>query len=112
MGLLPTRTAADKYGVNAYCAEYEAYSAADSKRVERMKRYRQETDRAREPRLLSASLTGAPPEVRDYGHARRTDLTERHDIPLPLAKALNVKHDPHPWPQPRGRQDHQSADRQ
>lgn len=91
MGLLPFRRPDDPDGVNALAAEFDAIRASDAQRIGRMEQYRREGEKARDVSLLRRVGGGAA--ERDYGHRRQRNYeTYRHDIPLPLGKALNVKH--------------------
>lgn len=68
--------------------EYEALAHAASTRVERMKNYRDEQDRVRDPHMEVYTQ-----DLTDYGHRRREDgQPKKHSIALPLGKALTVKH--------------------
>lgn len=90
MALLNIRTNADPDGVNQYGAEFADLRTADAERINRMSLYRRENEDARKTNLLAKIQQ---PDTRDYGRAqRRRHDTFRHDIPLPLGKALTVKH--------------------
>lgn len=68
-------------------AEFEALRQADSHRLSLFKDYREEVNSAR----FSSIYAGA--ESSDYGqHVDYKNKPPRHNLPLPLAKALNVKH--------------------
>ena len=91
MSLLPKRRPDDPDNVNVFASEFEALRSADSARIDRMNQYRAEGQEARSPELMHA--VGASAEARDYNkRTRREQPTFRHHIPLPLSKALNVKH--------------------
>src|ERR1044072_3293395 len=66
-------------------AEFEGLYTADGTRLRRYTDYRKENEAGRE---------GMPPgETFDYGQRQRSDgAVQRHRIPLPLGKALTVKH--------------------
>lgn len=68
-------------------SEFDVLNATASERVTRQKQYRDEGNRARElNKRISVDTT-------DYGRRPRTDgLPQRHNIPLPLGKAMTVKH--------------------
>lgn len=70
-------------------AEFDALDSAYSSRVERFSTYRTEQERIRDPRLEVDRDRGG-----DYGRLRdrSNDTPQRHHIPLPLGKAVTVKH--------------------
>ena len=72
----------------AVTAEYRALETAYNERVQRMKQYRDEGVRVRDPNMTLNSA-----DLSDYGRRPRTDgLPHRHRITLPLGKAITVKH--------------------
>ena len=73
--------------IESLAAEFEALRQADASRLQRFKDYREENSSARFGGVNVAT------ESYDYGQGgRRPTETPRHNLPLPLGKALNVKH--------------------
>lgn len=69
-------------------AECDDLSAAASERIARMRTYREEGNRVRDPNLYSP-----PSQTEDYGHRRKQPaVRQRHKLTLPLGKAMTVKH--------------------
>lgn len=69
-------------------AEFDALTVSSGERIERMKMYRDEGMAVRDPNV---DLNSA--DLKDYGRERRSDgVPRRHNIPLPLSKAMTVKH--------------------
>lgn len=70
-------------------AEFQALTAAASERVTRQQLYRDEGNRVRDPNLDVASA-----DTSDYGRRPKNadGNPQRHRIPLPLGKAMTVKH--------------------
>ena len=68
--------------------EFRALEVANSERVSRGTTYRDEQNRIRDPQMQVNSDTW------DYGNRARHDdgQPHRHNIPLPLGKAMTVKH--------------------
>jgi hypothetical protein len=73
----------------AFCsAEYRALSAAASERIRRFEEYRSEANAVRDPAVKAQN-----PDVSDYGRRpSNRSMPQRHRIPLPLGKAMTVKH--------------------
>jgi len=74
--------------IGAASAEYRALQVAASERIQRMEQYRTEGNAVRD-----SSVRAAEPDHNDYGRARSNrSVPQRHRIPLPLGKAMTVKH--------------------
>lgn len=74
--------------LDAVAAEYNALDLAYAARVERMTTYREEQLKVRDPNMAVARA-----DVSDYGRRPQHDAQpRRHQIPLPLGKAITVKH--------------------
>jgi hypothetical protein len=87
-----SRESSDPDGIAVYGAEYADLRKTSSERIDRMTEYRRENSRARERGILERGV-GEPSTTYDYGKRSRARTAGfRHDIPLPLGKALNVKH--------------------
>ncbi len=73
-------------------AEFMALAQQASERTTRMDTYRKEQNAVRDPRLNVQNGSATP----DYGNRARRNRTsnkrQRHNIPLPLGKAMTVKH--------------------
>jgi hypothetical protein len=82
-------SAKDPDGVALLTAEYNDLRTVNAERIDRQKLYREENARVRDPGTLKKA--GDPSY--DYGRPKsRGAAAFRHDIQLPLGKALNVKH--------------------
>jgi hypothetical protein len=74
--------------LGACAAEYRALSAAASERIARFEEYRAEANAVRD-----AAFKSQHPDVSDYGRRpKNASMPQRHRIPLPLGKAMTVKH--------------------
>jgi hypothetical protein len=71
--------------IEGYAEEFEGLIAADAERLDRAATYRREIEAVRDPRLQA--------ETWDYGRkVRDKGVLARHNIQLPFAQALTVKH--------------------
>jgi hypothetical protein len=84
---IPFSRPGDESEVFALNAEFNDLWASNSARIDRMKTYREEGAQVRNPDMLLNITDSA-----DYGKRRRDAEPRRHVIPLPLGKALTVKH--------------------
>jgi hypothetical protein len=74
--------------LGACAAEYRQLSAAASERLRRFEDYRSEANAVRDPAVKAQN-----PDISDYGRRpNNRSMPQRHRIPLPLGKAMTVKH--------------------
>lgn len=67
--------------------EFRGLKSGDSERLNRFAEFRKELDSSR-----SADIFGAVADVSDYGNRRTMGTPKRHNIPVPLGRALTIKH--------------------
>ena len=76
------------FDIQAASAEYRSLSAAASERISRFEQYRAEANAVRD-----SSVRAQNPDISDYGRRPgNRSMPQRHRIPLPLGKAMTVKH--------------------
>lgn len=67
--------------------EFRGLRSSDSERLNRYSEYRKELDSSR-----MADIFGAVADVSDYGNRRTMGTPKRHNIPVPLGRAMTIKH--------------------